>query len=259
MKIPVFNFNTHQVHAWVGKISALRNLHLLENIYLSLEEETRKQRFATDPLRQNFFYSHAILRVLLGRYLHICPNEIMYRYGMHQKPFIQLKRRRERRQREAFTFNMSHSKDCFAYAFSSLDAIGIDIEECGREVASLENLSDYICHEKEKNRQQATICLEEKKMHFFRLWTAKEAFLKMLGRGLGDHLPSIYVDENSNVFLPERKLFQENSFVVTGKIDHFMNSQYVASVASQQSISIIWHELQDIGEVFLNPRYTCLK
>lgn len=74
-------------------------------------------------------------------------------------------------------FNLSHSGDYVIIALSDYD-VGCDVEVT--RDADYTRLGKIIFHE---NEQKTLLETDDKKDYFFRLWTAKEAFIKCIGEG----------------------------------------------------------------------------
>lgn len=97
-------------------------------------------------------------------------------YGVHGKPFL-----------TGFPdihFSLSHCRAVVACAVSDRP-VGVDVEVTGR---GNERLFAYVLSERERALVLAAADPQEA---FTRLWTRKEAFLKLTGNGLSDGLPSV--------------------------------------------------------------------
>ncbi|WP_075883110.1 4'-phosphopantetheinyl transferase family protein [Candidatus Protochlamydia sp. W-9] len=241
VETPTFKLSSNNIHVWTSHLKTLTHTSLLDDGFLLLEEKLRKMRFATQWLKEKFLYSHVILRLLISKYLQVPLSEIRYKYGMYDKPFFNLKGK-------TFIFNMSHSNEWVAYGFSITSNIGIDIEEYAKEFSVIE-LSRAVFNQDEQ-KHLMTINSGKRKAYFLRIWTAKEAFLKMLGIGIGDFLGSIYFDNNWNAFLPGMAYHQKN-YAITGKIQHVIHKQHIVSVSfSTVPDVIIYQELKDVKDLF---------
>jgi len=164
-----------EVHAWwcdarLDRQSALS----LGTDLLDADERARAASFRFPEDRRRWAAGRSMLRVLAARYLDADPRELRFEYGPSGKP---------RLPDVPLRFNLSRSGDAIFLAFSAGAEIGADVERvvagydgreiAGRffapaEVASLAALPEGI-------RSEA----------FFRCWTAKEAYLKGRGDGLG--------------------------------------------------------------------------
>jgi 4'-phosphopantetheinyl transferase len=79
-------------------------------------------------------------------------------------------------------FNVSHSADVAAYAFSFGQAVGIDVENI-RDVANADNIAARFFSARENESYHALDPID-KPLGFLTCWTRKEAFIKALGDGL---------------------------------------------------------------------------
>lgn len=79
-------------------------------------------------------------------------------------------------------FSISHTKN-HAFCCLSEKNVGIDAEETDRIVSPA--LANKVLSETEKTRYAAA---SDKNAALLRLWVLKEAYAKLLGKGLGDYL-----------------------------------------------------------------------
>ncbi|WP_097006049.1 4'-phosphopantetheinyl transferase family protein [Lacrimispora amygdalina] len=91
------------------------------------------------------------------------------------------------------SFNISHSGDLVACAVSDSD-IGIDIEQISLDMDL--DIANHYFHEKEIQLINS-VTAPESYHYFFRFWTAKESYLKCIGKGLGEPLNNFYVSEKT--------------------------------------------------------------
>jgi 4'-phosphopantetheinyl transferase len=139
---------------------------------LSADERGRYDRFADDEVRSKFLVAHVGLRRLLGNYVGCKPGVVELENSSTGKP---------RMARGPLRFNMSHSSELVVVAVSC-DEVGIDVERV-RPVASLPALA---ARHMTSNEQAAIdeAAEDERLAAFFRLWTRKEAAVKLTGLGL---------------------------------------------------------------------------
>ena len=91
------------------------------------------------------------------------------------------------------SFNLSHSEEQIAFAFSFSSPVGIDIEKI-RENARSSHLVHRFFHPDEELRFAHLPELESTQL-FFRYWTIREAFLKGIGTGFTISADSFRIDE----------------------------------------------------------------
>jgi len=162
--------------------------------WLNEEERVRADRFKFAIHRERFTRGRGMLRHLLAARLGERPQALVFSAAARGKPFLP---------GSDFHFNLSHSEDRAALAFSRLASIGIDIERFDRRV-DVDGLSRRCFRESEIARFEG-MNEEEKQRAFFWVWTAKEARMKATGEGFhlepqrievafADGLPSRYLE-----------------------------------------------------------------
>lgn len=87
-------------------------------------------------------------------------------------------------------FNLSHSGAYAACAISDKE-VGLDIQQCGKAVSPA--VLNRVLHETEKN-SCAGLSEEEKAAFFFKIWAAKEAYVKCTGEGLARRFSALFAD-----------------------------------------------------------------
>ena len=107
------------------------------------------------------------VRVVLGRELSRAPEQLVFAYGPNGKPEL-----------PGIEFNVSHSGDLAVLATSFDAPLGVDVEEVRSNMDWQELAQRFL-------KQEARTPEE-----FFELWTAREAYLKGTGEGIGGGLSS---------------------------------------------------------------------
>jgi len=181
------------IHLYVVSVRTLPFDDQSLNSYLNEDEQARASRFINPEHGQQFRRVRGVLRYLLAHYLDIAPPAVKFEYAKHGKPSIKAN--------PTLYFNLSHSRDMAAYAFSLEHELGVDIEFM-REQSNLAGMISHVGSEKE---QRALLSLQGPEVYeaFYRLWTRKEAFIKAVGRGLGMGLRSIHVGVDASSSLIE--------------------------------------------------------
>ncbi len=170
-----FLIGVHEVHVWHAELANSEDAKDLEPL-LSPDENARAERFRFPEHRRRFVIARGCLRQLLGAYLGIAPKEVVFIYSEAAKPALALEHQ------SRLHFNVSHSGDIAAFAFTTARDIGIDVELIRRDV-DVEQIPQrfFSSHEQESlSRLQG----EEKLRGFFNCWTRKEAYVKAFGSGL---------------------------------------------------------------------------
>jgi 4'-phosphopantetheinyl transferase len=90
---------------------------------LSRDEQARADRLRFEQLQRRFIVGRGILRVILGRYLNVSPEEVEFEYHPNGKPALS-----SRLLHAALCFNLSHSDELLLLAVTYHRAVGIDLE-----------------------------------------------------------------------------------------------------------------------------------
>jgi 4'-phosphopantetheinyl transferase len=117
----------------------------------------------------------APLRALLAAYLGERPEALVLIDGEHGRPGLAAPH-------ESLAFNWSHSGDRALLAIARGIAPGIDLERWRPRPRALEIAQRFFCAE--EAAALAMLDAEQLTSAFLELWTAKEAVLKALGRGI---------------------------------------------------------------------------
>lgn len=131
-------------------------------------------RFYFRKDHDRFILARGILRVLLGRYLDLPPQQLQFQYNPTGKPLLN--------SQTQLCFNLSHSHQLALYAVAWNRDVGIDVEQI-----SLERDYESIAARFFAPQEQATLnqlSPDLKLQGFFNGWTRKEALLKAIGKGL---------------------------------------------------------------------------
>lgn len=142
--------------------------------FLADEEIATAERFHSRQHRDRFVAARGTLRSILARYAGVLPKAIRFGYGKHGKPWLA--------NDATIDFNLSHSEDLAMLAVGNRSPVGIDIE-CVKPGLVAPDLIDMIFSQQEKSKL-AELSSNEMESFFFRIWTAKESYLKLLGSGL---------------------------------------------------------------------------
>jgi 4'-phosphopantetheinyl transferase len=145
-------------------------------VLLSPAEHVRANRFAFDRDRERFILSHALLRVILSRYVAEAPGRIEFTTGLHGKPAVQ-----RGADTTSIEFSLSHSGHYALIAVANGRAVGVDVEVCRPDIDALALAQRFFASLESERIAQAHG--PEQQRLFYRYWTGKEAYLK--GRGVG--------------------------------------------------------------------------
>lgn len=180
---------------------------LTEEEYFSAYERTdpiKKARLEKTRQRKDRYrtvVADRLARNMLAEVLGCAPDDVPFAYEENGRPYVP---------NSAYRFNISHSENLVAVAVHTAD-VGIDVERI-REVPMAmarkyfcadENL--YLFGHEPQDTDFASVASPDVLLRFFEIWTAKEAYLKSMGRGL-THLRSV----NTTLFKFERHLLEED-------------------------------------------------
>ena len=224
--------STQEVHVWHANLD-LPDEQIADLTHtLSPDEIDRASRFRFPQHKNRFITARGQLRQILGRYLQIAPQEVTFEYSDRGKPFLP---------QQQLQFNISHTEDTALYAFTTQQVIGIDLEYLGKETEYKQIAQRFFTPNEAKLICNAT--QPDCKRLFFRLWTAKEAYLKAIGAGLVGGLDSLEVEVNCSA--PKIKIVQFDDPTVA--VDDWtchnleMPSQFIATLvvkSDRQPLSI---------------------
>lgn len=144
---------------------------------LSKDEKQRASRFRTGQLKRRFVLCRGQLRLLLGDYLSVSPASIEFDLGKYGKPHLAgcIPNR-------GLVFSLSHSSDTGIFAMSFDRAVGVDVE-VWRKINHLKRLVNR-CFASSEQSYFLSLGQPERIRTFYRIWTAKESFVKAVGKGI---------------------------------------------------------------------------
>jgi 4'-phosphopantetheinyl transferase len=177
-----------EVHIWRVWLhtTSVQYLELLEQT-LAADEHARAQRFYFAKDRTAFIVARGTLRVVLGRYLRIPPQQVQFAYTPNGKPELA----HPTAGNQSLNFNVSHSQSLALYACCWNRAVGVDVEYL-RPIAQDDRIAQRFFLPQEYTAWQS-LPPAQQQLGFFNCWTRKEAFLKARGVGLANELTSVEV------------------------------------------------------------------
>lgn len=153
--------------------------------YLPLVSKERQERIARlhrDRAKIISLFAGLLIRKEISGQLGILPEKLAFGYGEHGKPYLL--------NNNGYHFSASHSGSCIAFAGGDAP-VGVDVERIreGKLKIAKRFFTDNEYGFIEKSAEPDT--------EFFKIWTAKEAYVKMLGVGLSEPLQSFDVLDRS--------------------------------------------------------------
>jgi 4'-phosphopantetheinyl transferase len=130
----------------------------------------------------------APLHAVLAAYIGVSDNDVVLEQNEHGRPAL------ASTHASTIDFNWSHSDDRAIIAIGRDVSLGIDIERLRARPRAVEIAERYFSAD--ETRMLRALPVAERGAAFLELWTAKEAVLKALGRGIafGLHRLSIAID-----------------------------------------------------------------
>lgn len=166
-----------EVHIWLAHLTV--SPPRIKQYYplLSREEKERSERFVHFIHRKRFIASHGFMRTALATYLPCNAEDLVFKKAEKGKPVLV-----SQKPSESLHFNLSHSHNLALLAISKNKAVGIDVEYMDRKNEWKKIIQRFFTPEE----QQALFSLPEDQQQqaFFKVWTRKEAHMKVIGEGL---------------------------------------------------------------------------
>jgi 4'-phosphopantetheinyl transferase len=218
---------------WIDTSRPAEPLEALKR-YLDPDERRRAERFVREADRRKFVVSHAALRIILGQYLGVPPDQVETAAGPGGKPQLIASS-----PLPLLRFNLSHSEERALVGVAYDQEVGVDVEH----VRPLTDAAHLVARCFSAGEQSAwqSLPLNERLPAFFRCWTRKEAYLKARGVGLSaglDHFevslapgePARILSINDSTTSPAQWPIGDvpgdegymAAYVVEGKIDRYL-------------------------------------
>lgn len=177
------------VHVWLANFNDLSAIHKEPQKILLADELEHAAKFKNEKHANDFSMARMVLRIILGRYLNVEPNKIIFSYNDYGKPFL-------KGYSHQLHFNLSHSAGVALYIFSYDFEVGIDIEHIHPIENLLEIAKDFFSNQ--EFQELSELSIDKRLNSFFKCWTRKEAFIKALGNGLTHPLDKFEVSLKPN-------------------------------------------------------------
>ena len=180
-----FNQNLDgEIHLWSSLLDQSEEVINYFWIKLSDKEKERISKYKFKFLRDRHTVSTGLLKSLISCYLNTEVKEISFLQNGHGKPSLQ-----PELNKLDLRFNISHSENVGVFAFSLGKELGIDVELI-QKISNLNQIIDISFSDYEKKWFYKTEP-EGRNELFYKIWTAKEAFVKAIGKGLSYSLKEI--------------------------------------------------------------------
>jgi 4'-phosphopantetheinyl transferase len=182
---PAFRLSPGDVHLWYINLAEGADLSRSCSKILSRDEMERAARFHFERHRRLFEASRAATRMILGAYLDMAPEKLVFRYAAKGKPELAAEG-----PESEIKFNVSHSRHRAILAVSP-HQLGVDIEFVDKDFGGEEIARRFFS----PAEVDTLLAVDERSRPaaFFDCWTRKEAYIKAVGEGLSLPLDSFDV------------------------------------------------------------------
>ncbi len=153
---------------------------LADDGVLSETEKYRAASIKRPEVRHKFVEMRTRVRQLLAGYIGCAPDELVIAYTEYGKPWLA--------DFPELSFNLSHCGPHWVLALTAHRRIGVDLELI-RPRKGMEGLVRRCFSIAEQAAWNSLI--HDKERHFYQYWTAKEAFVKAVGRGIALGLENV--------------------------------------------------------------------
>lgn len=163
---------------------------------LSDEEKSKIRSYKKEYDQNNYQVTHSLVNYIYSSVLKCSVNNLSYEFGKHKKPYIS--------NGFNYHYNISHSNN---YAI-----VGILCSELGVDIEYYNEKLDYTSIAKGLSSLEDMKYIQQDRRKFFRLWVAKEAYLKYKGTGFYRDINSIVIAgaDNNTITLSDRSNMSEH-------------------------------------------------
>jgi 4'-phosphopantetheinyl transferase len=142
---------------------------------MNAAERTSNKGYGTQPMRDADAITRALQRTVLSQYENCPPSQWVFSREDSGKPMITSPR-------TSVCFNLSHTQEWVACAVAQSSLVGVDVENCRREVPVLTLARRFFS--KQEYLDLTSLPEEDQKSRFFDCWTLKESYIKARGEGI---------------------------------------------------------------------------
>lgn len=201
---------------------------------LSSDEQARSQRYIVPKARSQFIQTRGRLRLLLGSYLRRDPASLEFVYSDNGKPALAT-----HSGGDVLQFNLSHSQNRILYAITANQAIGVDLEGFNPLISYLD-IAQRICTPQELAVFNQLPPLEQSQA-FFKIWTRKEALVKLFGDRLYEKLSVFEVPAHANLGSDWVQVEDRQTWLQDLDMGDSFAGAIALPIAPQQIIHHHWH------------------
>jgi phosphopantetheinyl transferase len=180
---PQIEIDLNGIHIWEADLNGFDSFRPI--CWLSEVEQERAFRFAHPKDQHRYRASHIILRQILSCYRSRSLEGVPFETNSFGKPAL-----KETIAQPSLSFNMAHSESRAYFIIGNSRAVGIDSEFVLTDAFDDPTLCELVFH-----RRELETCpqfpIEKRKQYLLRLWTFKEAYIKLQGKSLAYHLQQV--------------------------------------------------------------------
>jgi 4'-phosphopantetheinyl transferase len=157
--------------------------------YLSAEELIKANSLSNPKRRKQYLESRYYLKEELGKLTNSDPREIDFLYIGEGKPILKSNPLN-------IDFNLSHTENMFAMGFVKNYEIGIDIEPI-KNRSQIKKVAERVLTPRELNQFQSFKEPHDQLIAFTKIWSTKEAIVKVAAGSILRHSPEIEINLES--------------------------------------------------------------
>lgn len=181
------------------------------------------------PIDQKLsLYSALLTRMQLSILTGLPNNSLRFQYNSYGKPLLL--------SNPQYHFSLSHTHNMILCGISTQGSIGVDVESINRAL-SIESISEGL-HPIEIHHLR-NVAYNSQHLHFYKIWTQKEAYVKFLGTGFSIDAASFntldpkfashlytwkFLNYIGSVFMPITDKHCSIKFIYKSNIQNFYNN-----------------------------------
>ncbi len=180
-----------EIHIWAHAITHADPFIGHARFVLSAEELEKASKYHFEKDKRAYEAGHVFIRRVLSRYTQIDPVSLEITVNDRNKPQLA-------NSPFPIHFNISHSENLILLAISFDGEVGADTEFILPDFDT-DGFAEANYHPNELAQFQAVSGTAQTDL-FYKIWTLKEAFLKLTGEGVNDHLKDLdFSGKNSSI------------------------------------------------------------
>ena len=191
------------VHVWRLRLDEVP----LDRQVLSTDEIARAERFQRTADRDHYIAGRGALRSIRGGYLGSAPGAVRFRYGAQGKPELCTGRN------AAPGFSLTNAAGRALVAVAEGHSVGIDLERLRDDLPLMDVATAWFVPTDVDLLR--SLDNDEQRQTFFRFWTRREAYGKLLGTGLTERVDFSLNSENAGTNYRFVDLAVDDGFVAS--------------------------------------------